>query len=540
MSAKSSLTWFDTSTPTRGKTHAVVGARVSTATQDERDTPEVQLARVRRYAQEHGYHIVGELREVISGATILARKHLREVFEAARVGRVQVLVLDKNDRTGRGKAQTILEYEADKAGLRIEYATAGPDISTPAGAIVHSVQTAISEVERQQITERFTKGKYERSRRGQIVLPSRIPFGYRAVRTFDNLGRRVSSALEVDEAKIAIYHRARRMLVSESITLRQICKQFNAEGIPSPTGSKWGTQSLRIILSNRIYAGEYRYGVRVKKRIDTEEGVKQIQTGTRTDYVSVQVPAVITEAEYADIVATIEDNKRRFERPKKYQYLLSGMIKCAQCGRSYNGCPTSDNGRVYLRYRCRGNTAEGRKCDATDVAAPTLEQTAWAIVKQFIIDPSVIEDSAGERRRRQADAGAIEAEIAAQQKEIDAASAEMTNAIALQARVGSLSADAAEAFVATMAQIQRRINTARAIMGSIEQRRDAIKAMRESEIEANRIREELAAQIGDDMPFEAVQHILRRVRLMCVWDSAKRVLTLSSLVGSSSAHIPKR
>jgi site-specific DNA recombinase len=534
--SSSSLTW--SSEPYHGQTNAVVGARVSTRAQDEKDTPEVQLARARRYAESHGYPVVGELREVIGGAFILARSKLREVFEAARQGRVQVLVLDKYDRTGRGNAQTILEYEASRAGLRIEYATAGPDTSTPAGAMMHAVQSVMSESERQNIAERMLKGKYERSRRGLMVLPSRIPFGYKAVRKFDDLGRRISSTLEADEATIAIYHRARRMLVEDGITLNQICKQFNREGIPSPAGAQWRAQTMRIVLSNRVYVGEYRFGLRIKKRVDTEAGVKSIQTGIRKEFISVPVPAVITEQQYADIVATIEDNKRRFERPRKHKYLLSGMIKCAMCGRSYNGNPSGQH--VALRYRCRGNSSESRVCKARDVSATDLENTVWAIVERFMVEPDTVADSANEQKRRKADAVSIEAEIAAQQKAIDAARTEMQEAIALQARVGQAGEDVAESFVGVIAQIQQRINSARTIMADIERRREAIRAMRENEMEAERIRQELNARFDAEMTFDQKQQLLRRIRLSCIWDSEARLLSISSLIGSSTVHIAKK
>lgn len=534
--SSSSLTWLAESK--RDQTSAVVGARVSTQAQDDKDTPEVQLARARRYAEAHNYVIVGELREVIGGAFILARSKLREVFEAAKIGRVQVLVLDKYDRTGRGNAQTILEYEASRAGLRIEYATAGPDTSTPAGAMLHAVQSVISESERQAIAERMLKGKYERSRRGLMVLPSRIPYGYKAIREFDHLGRRTKSTLEVDESTIAIYHRARRMLVEDGITLRQIAKRFNAEGIPSPTGVQWGVQTMRSMLSNRVYAGEYRFGLRIKHRVDTEEGVKSVQTGTRKDYVSVPVPAVITEQQYADIVATIEDNKRRFERPRRHQYLLSGMIKCALCGRSYNGCPVGGRWPT-LRYRCRGNTAQARQCQAKDVSAAILEHNVWAIVDRFMMEPDAIQGSAAEQRRTVADAAAIDAEIAAQQRAIDSARVEMQEAIALQAKVGQAGQDVAESFAGVIARIQQRIDAARTIMADIERRRAAIQALRANEMEAERIRQEVNEGFEKDMAFEGKQRLLRRIRLSCIWNSETRQLSVSSLIGSSVLYIAK-
>lgn len=546
MSAKSSLKWL--AEPQIGSTNAVVGARVSTSGQDERETPEVQLALTERHARENGYHVVGVMREVITGTAILARRVLREVFDAARAGRVQVLVLAKYDRTGRGNAQTILEYEAGRAGLRIEYVGGQPDVSTPAGAIMHAVQNTISEVERQGITERFMRGKYERSRRGQIMLPPRIPFGYKAVRTFDDMGRRISATLEIDEAKIAIYHRARRMLVEDGITLRQICKRFNEENIPGPTGGRWGLESLRVIMRNSIYAGEYRYGLRIKKRVDTEDGIKQVEIGRRGpgEYVSVPTPAVITKEQYADILATIEDNIKRFERPRKYNYLLAGMIKCALCGKSYNGCPTVDQGKVTLRYRCRNNNGENHKCSAKDISAGLMEKTVWALVDSFIVDPSLMASGEDEKRRRQLDAVSIDAEIAAQQKLIDTKSKELQGVILLQASLGEAGAESAAAFVASMAAIQQQINTAKAIMASIEQRRVAIQAMRESEVEAGRLRAELVGrlerlkEVDEIKAFEGKQHILRRIRLACVWNSETRMLTVSSLLGSSQLHIAKR
>lgn len=54
-------------------------------------------------------------------------------------------------------------------------------------------------------------------------------------------------------------------------------------------------------------------------------------------------------------------NERAGGKPRKYDYMFRGLLKCGYCGSTMVGAPRHDNGKLYLNYRCNGRSSERNK-----------------------------------------------------------------------------------------------------------------------------------------------------------------------------------
>ncbi len=126
--------------------------RVST----DEQTVEQQLDALRGDCQRHGWTVVEEISDKISG-TSFTRKGLDRLMELVRRRKIDLIVIHKLDRLGRSLphlAQLIGQFEAHGIGLYA--ASQGIDTrhENPAGRLQMHIMMAVADFERSLISER--------------------------------------------------------------------------------------------------------------------------------------------------------------------------------------------------------------------------------------------------------------------------------------------------------------------------------------------------------------------------------------------------
>lgn len=154
-------------------TRAVTYARVSgdDTSKDGRNL-DGQLEMCREYAESHSYEIVAELAEDDRGASgaDIDLPQLTRLRDMAAAERFDVLVVRELDRLSRNLAkQLIVEQELERAGVDVEYVI-GEYPDSPEGRLNKHIKATIAEYEREKITERMTRGRYNKVRRGKVHL----------------------------------------------------------------------------------------------------------------------------------------------------------------------------------------------------------------------------------------------------------------------------------------------------------------------------------------------------------------------------------
>jgi hypothetical protein len=139
------------------------------------------------------------------------------------------------------------------------------------------------------------------------VTSWKAPYGYRRIpRSPDG-----PAHLEIFEPEAVI---ARRIFAERAAgtTIRQICRQLNADAVPTPTGSRsvWGTSTLGRILGNEAYIGRV-YFNRTEAVPGHRPGRRTRQAPRpRSEWIAISCPAIIADETFQAAAKASTDNTK--------------------------------------------------------------------------------------------------------------------------------------------------------------------------------------------------------------------------------------
>ena len=233
---------------------AAIYARVSSEQQREANTIASQTASLIEFAQGHDLEVPQEWifeDDGYSGAT-LERPGLERVRDLAAEGQIQVVLAYAPDRLSRKYAyQILLIEELARNGVETLFVKS-PQGSSAEDQLLVQFQGMIAEYERAQILERSRRGKRHRAHSGEVSVMSGAPYGYRYVRKTDE----APAAYAVLEAEARVVERIYEMYTVEGLSIGEITRRINAEGIPTRKASaRWEGSTVWAVLRNSAYRG---------------------------------------------------------------------------------------------------------------------------------------------------------------------------------------------------------------------------------------------------------------------------------------------
>ncbi len=208
------------------------------------------------------------------------------------------------------------------------------------------------------------RGTREAAPRGFWVTPH-APYGYKRVFVAD--GPKKRPKLELDSPADSIVSRIFVMAGQGKSTL-SIAKTLNQEGIASPRGSKWLNTTIHRILTNEVYTGALVWGVNAKDKLPP----------VRVDDA---FPAIVSREEFERVAKLLHDKAPDKQHPKRVSspYLLSGIARCAECGKALVGQEAKSG--QYAYYVCASLLKRGKgSCDTPRLSAKQFES---AIIEQI-------------------------------------------------------------------------------------------------------------------------------------------------------------
>ena len=490
---------------------AAIYARVSTERQAERGTIGSQIEALRAHVAAAGDELAAEYRDDGHSGARLDRPGLDALRDAAETGLFEVVWCLSPDRLARSYAyQVLILDELARLGVAVRFTDApGLDEQDPQAKLLTQVQGVIAEYERAKIGERYRRGKLYRSRAGEVIS-WKAPYGYRRVAR----GPGGPARLEVFEAEAAV---VRRIFAERAAgtTIRQICRQLNADAVPTPTGSRavWGTSTLGRILANEAYVGRV-YFNRTEAVPDSRPGRRTRQVPRpRSEWIPVSCPAIVTDQAFQAAAKASTDNaKWSPRRAEPGAWLLRGLVQCGRCGVGTN-CHKmrGRNGTWHRYYYCRNHDAlraggQDRRCPERNIRADALDDFVFNQVRAALLDPALL--LAGERavaiHAPVPDDELLAAELARLDRKLDAARGERNRLI-----------DLYQAALIDMPELQRRAATITARQRELTDKRASLAGQRAELAKGNQLRrgvEHFAARVRaviDQLDHTQKQQILR-------------------------------
>ena len=323
--------------------------RVSTDNQLENYSIEEQTDRLKAYCKAKDIHIVKFYTDGGYSGGNLNRPALQQMLTDIDHGIIDLVVVYKLDRLSRSQKDTLTLIEDRFLTRNVDFISINEnfDTSTPFGRAMIGILSVFAQLEKDQITERFTMGRIGRAKNGYFHGGGNAPTGYDYID--GNLVVNQYEALQVQE----LYN---RFIKGYSV---YDCWRYMQQKYTTKYGG-WNSETLvRNVLKNELYIGK------VKFKGAVYQGNHQ---------------AIIQEDVFQQVQNIFNGSRRAdntFRRsPFKASTLLSSLVYCGKCGARFHG--------EHGNYSCYSRT----KGDKKYIIDPNCRNKKWKIeaLDKVVID----------------------------------------------------------------------------------------------------------------------------------------------------------
>lgn len=282
-------------------------ARVSTDNQLENYSIDEQTARLEAYCAAKGWTLLKTYVDGGYSGGNTNRPALQQLLKAVRESEIDAVVVYKLDRLSRSQKDTLTLIEDELLAHGTDFVSINEnfDTSTPFGRAMIGILSVFAQLEKDQITERFTMGRIARGKAGYFHGGGNAPTGYDYV----------DGCLQVNEYE-AIQVREVFSLFIAGKSINAIYRIMN-----NKYETKWTATKVRNVLKNSICIGKVKY-------------LGQEYQGAHTPIVD---EAVFQSANRILNSFERENAKTSSQRtPFRAGFLLSGLVYCDRCGARYS------------------------------------------------------------------------------------------------------------------------------------------------------------------------------------------------------------
>ena len=242
----------------------------------------------------------------------------------------------------------------DRAGISIQ-SMSQPLGEDHTGQMVASILVSFDAYQSRENGKHTSRAMKENARQG-FWNGSRPPFGYQTVNAGQR-GDKMKKVLAALDEEAAIVRRIFSMYLGREgrqYGVKAIVAQLNAEGIRF-RGKAFAISNVHRILTRETYIGSHWFNV-----TDAKTG----RTRSRSEWISVQVPALIERGLFDRVRVTLKERDPRKTPPRTISgpTLLTGLAVCSSCGSGMT-MRTGKHNR-YRYYACAGRAQQGAiKCE---------------------------------------------------------------------------------------------------------------------------------------------------------------------------------
>lgn len=329
--------------------------RVSTENQIENYSIDEQRERLEAFCKAKGWSKpVMFIDPGFSGGT-LERPALRSLLGEVERGRFGTVVVYKLDRLSRSQKDTLylIEDVFNKHGVSFVSVCENFDTGTPFGKAMIGILSVFAQLEKDQITERFTMGRIGRAKSGLFHGGGNAPTGYDYVD--GHLVVNEFGAMQVRE----VYERFRNGESVHSIQ-RNMHEKYGG----------WTNHTLVYnVLRNSLYIGMVKFN--------------------GTEYEGEHTP-IIGEELFYEVRGLLSSRNVQDARktPFRAGFLLSGLVYCGNCGARYHG--------NHGYYKCYSRAKSDKKyiidpdCKNPNLKITELDKFVIGEISKAALDPSAI------------------------------------------------------------------------------------------------------------------------------------------------------
>lgn len=287
----------------------------------DRQEWERQQLTLKTYCKTNNYIECDYVAAKISGLSELeSRAELNELLDKIKLHDAKFVIVDELSRLGR--TINLINYIKKLAEIKVNVIVIkeglqslnNEGVITPTTEFIMKMISAGNDMEVSTTKYRLASGRINKVKNHNVsYLGGEVAFGYKLEKINEKNSRLV---INEDEAPI-IKEMFERFINGEGTN--RLVKWLNDNNIKPRNGLQFSTQTVRYMLKNRLYTGEFTFGKTSKQN---------------TEKVTIKIPAIID-------LDTFEKANEKYKHTRKGKHLVnnyllnSGLVVCGICGKHY-------------------------------------------------------------------------------------------------------------------------------------------------------------------------------------------------------------
>lgn len=376
----------------RNPNYAVAYTRFSSDRQRE-ESIDAQERAIKFYADQNEITILEFYEDKAQSAKDDNRAEFQRMIRELKESNVGKVLVHKMDRFSRNILQ-FLQYEKDFTSMGVEIVyVAQPEMNNK---FVKMIYAAMAEQFLDNLSFEATKGMIVNAEKGKRN-GGMAPYGYYLKEEKDESGNILHTknghkvhTVEIQPEQAEAVKMMYQMTI-DGHTRAEIIEELTKKGFRKVTKKSLGKQftgtAIDNILRNERYTGEYDFhynkGTRDKPVYDTIR-------------VKNEFPAIISKEIFQKVQKLLESRKHRQPCNSEEEYLLTGKIKCGECGAQYNGMRCKRHGKMYTYYKCvnqssyKNGQTQKEYCHNNSVDKELLEEFVLEELKRVVFNEKFI------------------------------------------------------------------------------------------------------------------------------------------------------
>ncbi len=402
------------------KKNCYIYTRVSTSMQVDGYSLEAQKEKLRKYAEFQEFVIAGEYSdEGKSGKSIEGRLEFQQMLNDIADGKdnIDYVLVFKLSRFGRNAADVLSSLQQmQDYGVNLICVEDGIDSSKDSGKLMISVLSAVAEIERENILVQTMEGRKQKAREGKWN-GGFAPYGYELV----------EGELKIAEDEADIIRVIYDKFIHTTMGAGTVAKYLNQQGYvkkkrQNGTLDAFTAHFVKIVLDNPIYCGKIAFGRRKTEKIQGSRNQFHVVKQEEYPVYDGIHEAIISEEDW--LLAQEKRKRTGVKNEKMYslehQHLLSGILRCPECGAALYGSVNRKRKkdgsfyRDYWYYACKHRLEyDGHKCSYKKQIHQDKVNNAVVEVIRHIVQNSQFDKAIKEKLEASVDLKTYETEAAA-------------------------------------------------------------------------------------------------------------------------------
>ena len=276
-----------------------------------------------------------------SGKSIEGRTEFQRMLDDIQSGKVHTdyVLVFKLSRFGRNARDVLNSLEfIMKYGVHLMCVEDGLDSSTSMGKMMITILGAVAELERENIIAQSLLGREEKAKSGGWN-GGFAPYGYRLVKGDD----KSKGKLETVPEEKAVVQLVFDMFLNRNMGYTAISGYLNRNGYTRPPAKnairpsygEWSSDHIKRMLSNPVYTGRVAWGKRRTEKVPGKDN--EYRLVKQDEYILSEVishEAFVSKEDFDKVqeIKAIRGKKGNHNIGQYNAHLLSGIVKCPQCG----------------------------------------------------------------------------------------------------------------------------------------------------------------------------------------------------------------